>query len=37
MSQTKLNHAIANELDRAVESISQVILGKDQQIRLSLA
>jgi len=37
MSQTKLNHAIANELDRAVESISQVILGKDQQIRLALA
>jgi len=37
MQQTRLNHAIAGELDRAVEAISQVILGKDQQIRLALA
>ena len=36
-SQSKINNAITNELDRAVETIGQVILGKDQQIRLSLA
>ena len=37
MQQTKLNPAISSDLDRAVDSISQVILGKDEQIRLALA
>ena len=37
MQQTKFNPAISSDLDRAVDSISQVILGKDQQIRLALA
>ena len=36
-SQTQRNEAITGELDRAVARISQIILGKDEQIRLSLA
>ena len=37
INQSKINNAIVNDLDRAVAAISQVILGKDEQIRLSLA
>lgn len=37
MPQTNISNAIASELERAVSSISQVILGKDEQIRLALA
>lgn len=32
-----LNQAVSDELDRAVATIGQVILGKDEQIRLALA
>lgn len=36
-SRTKLDAAITDELESAVARISQIILGKDEQIRLSLA
>ena len=37
MPQINKSHTTVGELDRAVEAISQVILGKDRQIRLALA